>query len=309
MQSRRKERNNNKTQTPTIKKTTIMKRYIIMFMAVAAILASCNSDDMHEADDMSVTTITFTMTGDFQLTAHDFTRSLEVDGKTMTDVWVFDYMGGILQRQVHQTSADADFGTPTLSLALGEHHIYFVASRGTGATLNTDAHTLTFTKVLDNFWKDYAITITGGTDSGSRAVVLDRIVTKLKVVFSDAIPTGSATFNVTPAAWHYGFDYMTGNPTAATASQNIAVNIPNTSIGVTGESVSIYGFSGTTEWTTDITINCKKNDDTVLGSATITSAPFVRNRVSEYTGPLFGDNGSMTLSLNATWNDSYQGSW
>jgi hypothetical protein len=170
-----------------------MKRYIIMFMAVAAILASCNSDDMHEADAMSVTTITFTMTGDFQLTAHDFTRSLEADGKTMTDVWVFDYMGGILQQQVHQTSADADFGTPTLSLALGEHHIYFVASRGTGATLNTDAHTLTFTKVLDNFWKDYAITITGGTDSGSRAVVLDRIVTKLKVVFSDEPPCGSLT--------------------------------------------------------------------------------------------------------------------
>jgi hypothetical protein len=214
-----------------------------------------------------------------------------------------------LQQQVHQTSADADFGQPTLSLALGEHHIYFVASRGTGAILDTDAHTLTFTRVLDNFWKDYAITITGGTTSGSRAVALDRIVTKLKVVFSDAIPTGAATFNITPSAWHYGFDYTTGNPTASTASQNIVVNIPNTSIGAAGESVSIFGFSGTTEWITDIAINCKNNDDTVLGSATITSAPFVRNRVSEYTGPLFGDNGSMTLSLNATWDDSYHGTW
>lgn len=286
-----------------------MKYYIITALAVAAILTACNSDDMHETDATSTTTITFSMTGDFQLNAHNFTRSLEADSKTMTDVWVFDYVGGVLQQQVHQTSADADFGTPTLSLALGEHHIYFVASRGTGATLDTDAHTLTFTKVLDNFWKGYAITITGGTASGSRAVALDRIVTKLKVVFSDAIPTGASTFNITPSVWHYGFDYTTGNPTAATASQNIVVNVPNTSIGVAGESVNIYGFSGTAEWTTDIAINCKKNDDTVLGSATITAAPFVRNRVSEYTGPLFGDNGSMTLSLNATWDDNYQGSW
>ena len=129
------------------------------------------------------------------------------------------------------------------------------------------------------------------------------------MVFSDAIPADAATFNVIPSVWHYGFDYTTGNPTAATASQNIVVNIPNASIGAAGESISIYGFSGTTEWITDIAINCKNNDDTVLGSATITDAPFVRNRVSEYTGPLFGDNGSMTLSLNATWNDSYQGSW
>ena len=286
-----------------------MKHYIITALAVAAILTACNSDDMHEADATSTTTITFSMTGDFRLTAHDFPRSLEADGKTMTDVWVLDYVGGVLQQQVHQTSADADFGTPTLSLGLGDHHIYFVASRGTGAILDTDAHTMTFTKVLDDFWKDYAITITGGTASGSRSVALDRIVTKLKVVFSDAIPTGAATFNVTPSVWHYGFDYTTGNPTAATASQNIVVNIPNASIGVAGESVNIYGFSGTTEWTTDIAINCKKNDDTVLGSATITAAPFVRNRVSEYTGPLFGDNGSMTLSLNTEWDESYHGTW
>lgn len=286
-----------------------MKQYIFTALAVAALMTACNSDNDHEAEATSTTTITFSMIGDFQLSTHDFTRSLEADGKTMTDVWVLDYVGGVLQQQVHQTSADADFGQPTLSLALGEHHIYFVASRGTGAILDTDAHTLTFTRVLDNFWKDYAITITGGTTSGSRAVVLDRIVTKLKVVFSDAIPTGAATFNVTPSVWYYGFDYTTGNPTAATVSQNIVVNIPNTSIGVAGESVGIFGFSGTTEWTTDIAISCKKNDDTVLGSATITAAPFVRNRVSEYTGPLFGDNGSMTLSLNAAWDESYQGTW
>jgi hypothetical protein len=140
-----------------------MKQYIFTALAVAALMTACNSENDHEAEATSTTTITFSMIGDFQLSTHDFTRSLEADGKTMTDVWVLDYVGGVLQQQVHQTSADADFGQPTLSLALGEHHIYFVASRGTGAILDTDAHTLTFTRVLDNFWKDYAITITGGT--------------------------------------------------------------------------------------------------------------------------------------------------
>ena len=288
-----------------------MKKNIFALFILALCLTACSSDDAPsmETVDSEKVAVTFNVSGDFTLSTSPITRALTADGKEMTDVWVLDYVGGVLQQQVHQTSADADFGTPTLSLGLGDHHIYFVASRGTGAILDTDAHTMTFTKVLDNFWKDYAITITGGTASGSRAVALDRIVTKLKVVFSDAIPTGAATFNVTPSVWHYGFDYTTGNPTAATASQNIVVNIPNASIGVAGESGSIYGFSGMTEWVTDIAINCKKNDDTVLGSATITSAPFVRNRVSEYTGPLFGDSGAMTLSLNATWDDSYNGAW
>ena len=286
-----------------------MKQQILTAIAVATILTACNSDDMHEADATSTTTITFSMTGDFQLTAHDFTRSLEADGKTMTDVWVLDYVGGELKQQLHQTSDDADFGSPTMGLSLGTHHIYFIASRGAGAVLNTTAHALTFTSVRDTFWKDYEITISSGTSSGNRSVALDRIVTKLKLTFTDAIPEGAATFNVTPSAWYYGVDYTTGEPSAVTANGTITVNIPTSEIRMVNEAVSIFGFSSATEWTTDIAVDCKSSDSGVLGSATIAAAPFVRNRVSEYTGQLFGENGSMTLSLNATWDDSYQGSW
>ena len=286
-----------------------MRQQILTALAVAAILTACNSDDMHEADATSTTTITFSMTGDFHLNTHDFTRSLEADGKTMTDVWVLDYVGGELKQQLHQTSDDADFGSPTMRLSLGTHHIYFIASRGAGAVLNTTTHALTFTSVRDTFWKDYEITISSGTSSGNRSVVLDRIVTKLKLTFTDAIPEGAATFNVTPSSWYYGVDYTTGEPSEATVNGTITVNIPSSEIGVVNEAVSIFGFSSTTEWTTDVAVHCKTSDSRVIGSATISAAPFVRNRISEYTGPLFGDNGSMTLSLNTDWITSYIGTW
>ena len=278
---------------------------------MAATMAACsNSDDELSVGDGSPVAITFAISGDFTLNAYDFTRSLTADGKDMTDVWVLDYVDGTLVQQLHQSdNTAADFGTPTLNLAIGTHHIYFVASRGFAATLNTDDHTLTFGTVRDTFWKDYAITITSGTASSSRSVTLDRVVTKLKVVFSDAIPAGATTFNITPTTWYYGINYTTGEPISATPSQSITVNIPSSENGVIGETVSIFGFSSATEWTTNIAINCKAANNDVLGSATITSAPFVRNRVSEYTGQLFGDNGSMTLSLNATWDDSYTGTW
>jgi hypothetical protein len=138
---------------------------------------------------------------------------------------------------------------------------------------------------------------------------LDRVVTNLKLIFSDAIPTGAATFNVTPATWYYGFNYQTGEPTAAANRQITTVNIPSSEIGVVNETVSIFGFSSATEWTTDVSVDCKTSDGGVIGSATIAAAPFVRNRVSEYTGPLFGENGSMTLSLNTDWSTSYTGTW
>lgn len=287
------------------------KIFMTALMAVALVMTACSNDsDEQFAPDGSPVKMTFAITGDFTLTTTAMTRAaLQADGKDMTDVWVLDYMDGTLVQQLHQTAADDDFGTPTLSLAIGTHHVYIIASRGQSPTLDTDAHTLTFAKVLDTFWTDCELTVTSGTTSGSRAVALDRIVTKLKVLFTDAIPTGAATFSITPAAWHYGLDYTTGNPTAATASQAVTVNIPSTSIGKTGESINVFGFSGPTEWTTDVAISCKDGDGNVLGSAVIDNAPFLRNRVSEYTGPLFSAGSGMTLSLNATWSDAYIGEW
>ena len=285
-----------------------MKHLYILILA--ALFTACNNEDEDPSACDSVAKITFTISGDFTLNTHDFTRSLTADGKDMTDIWILDYVDGTLVQQLHQSdNTSADFGTPTLSLSIGTHHVYFVASRGTSATLNTDAHTIIFGKTLDTFWKDYAITITNGTASGSRSVTLDRVVTKLKLVFSDAIPIGAVSFNITPTTWYYGINYQIGEPCAAATSQAVTVNIPSSEIGVINEAVSVFGFSSAAEWTTDIAMDCKAANDDVLGSATITAAPFVRNRVSEYTGPLFGDSGTMTLSINTTWNDIYQGTW
>ena len=284
---------------------------LLLALAVGTMTACTSDNDPAVVGDGSAVAVKFTVSGDFTLTnTHDMTRALTADGKDMTDLWVFDYIGTECQQTIHQTSSDPDFGAPTLSLGLGNHHIYFVASRSTGATLDTDSKTLTFAKVLDTFYKDYPITITAATASGdSRSVSLDRVVTKLKVTFTDEIPANAATFNVTPALWYYGIDYTTGQPTSATANQAITLNIPTSSIGKTGEYINVYGFSGTTEWTTDIALNCKTASGDILGQGTIAAAPFVRNRVSEYAGPLFGDNGGFALSLNSAWDDSYQGSW
>jgi hypothetical protein len=163
--------------------------------------------------------------------------------------------------------------------------------------------------VLDTFYKDYEITITSGTSSGSRNVALDRVVTKLKLVISDAIPDGASTLNITPTTWYYALNYQTGAPASAASSQAIVINIPASNIGKTGIDASVYGFSSSTEWNTNVAVSCKAANNDVLGSASLTDVPLVRNRVTEYTGPLFGDSGAMTVSLNTAWDDAYQGQW
>ena len=296
--------------------TTLVTVFAIALMAV--FLTSCSREDcpeLHESRlDIGINgdsigdlaTINFVCRGDFEM--RPFTRSLEADGKSMTDLWVLDYIGTTLAQQIHQVSTDTNFGTPTLNLAVGNHHIYFVASRGIGAILDTDANTLTFATVRDTFWKDVAISVTASSN-GSRTVTLDRCVTKLTIAFTDAIPEGASTINMTPSTWYYGINYTTGDPTAAIASQAITINIPASYIGQTGIEASIFSFSSTKEWVTDVAIVSKKSDNTILGSASLTDVPLKRNRVTSFTGPLFSSNRTTAVSLSTEWLDNYASTW
>ena len=272
-------------------------------------LFSCADDDQPVVNYQSETVpITFACSGDFTLSTQAMTRSLEADGKELTDIWILDYQGTNILQQLHQVSTDIDFGTPTLNLSVGSHNLYFIASRGASPTLSTADHTITFGKVLDTFYKSISLDVSA-TSGGTQTITLERCVTKLKIVFEDEIPTGAASFNVTPTTWYYGIDYTTGLPTDATPSQAITVNIPSSSIGKSGESVNIYGFSGIDEWATNITLDCKASDNSILGNATITTAPLKRNRITSFSGPLFSGQSAMTLALSSDWIPEYTATW
>ena len=155
---------------------------------------------------------------------------------------------------------------------------------------------------------DYEINVTA-TSNGSRSVTLERIVTKFTAIVTDAIPEDASTFNMTPSQWYYGWDYVAGTPTTATTSQAITINIPASEIGKTDESLSIFGFSSDTEWTTDVTLNCNTSTGAVLGTATISDVPLKQNRITTFSGPLFSANGLTSVSLSTDWLDDYTGTW
>ena len=254
---------------------------------------------------------TFTLKGDFgdEWKAVGSRAYLAADGKDLTDVWVLDYVGGELVQQIHQDDNTAeDFGKPVLQLAYGEHHVYFVASRGTTPTLNTTAGTITWAKPSDTFYKDYEVNVVA-TSNGNRAVTLDRVATKLKLTITDEIPATCAEVGVTPATWYYGWNYVDGTPTASQQTERV-VAVPANVIGTSGELVvTIFGLSAADEWTTNVIVSGKTSAHAVIGTATITDAPFRANRSTEYSGPLFGAGGVATMSLSSEWLDSHIGTW
>ena len=281
----------------------------IGLMAIAVMAAGCSegADEVMNQERGKVMT-TFACQGDFGNAT--FTRgALTADDKSMTDLWVLDYVGGTLVQQLHQVSTDADFGTPSLNLDYGAHHVYFVASRGEGATLSTAEHNIAWTKPSDTFYKDFQITVSAGTSSAHN-VTLERVVTRLRVTVADEIPAGIASITVTPTTWYYGIDYLTGGPAAAQASAPRTIAIPDSKVGTTEQTnVSIYGFSSATEWTTDVSVVAKNQSDAVIGTANIEDAPFKANRSTNCTGNLFVNAGGFALALSGEWDTEFAGSW
>ena len=291
-----------------------MKKYMLMAFAVALFTACEKVDIPDNASEEPASVVegktkkfTFTVKGDFGTPT--FTRGyLQADGKDMTDLWVFDYVDGAMVQQLHQTNDDEDFGTPTMNLSHGAHHIYFVASRGVSPTITTESHTIIWGTVRDTFWKDYEVSV-AATSNGNRAVTLDRVATKMMVTITDEVPSGCASITITPTMWYYGLNYVDGSVVSA-QEKAISVTVPSSYDGTSGElTVSIFGIGNATEYTTDVSIVAKDGDENVIGSATLEDAPFRRNRATEYSGHMFGSGGAWACALNTTWLEAETLTW
>lgn len=270
-------------------------------MLLVAMVAACEKPAINEA---GVKNVTFAVSGDFANPR--FTRSMMADGKEMTDLLVYDYVGDALVQEVHQTADDEDFGTPTIPLAYGEHRIYFVASRGQGMTVSNTV--VSWTKPSDTFWT--ALTLNVSPDSpGEQSVTLNRVATRLRLVVIDKVPAGVATLSIQPSQWWRAIDYTSGMALQA-SNEEITIDVPASYIGTEGQLVATtYCLSDEDEWMTDVVLAAKDADGEVINSVTIQQAPFLRNRVTEYSGRLFSSSSGLSVSLNDTWLPSYTAEW
>ena len=270
-----------------------------MLAAGALLFAACCKDTA----ETPTKSVTFNCSGDWTQN----TKDLTANGSSMTDVWVFDYVDNTLIQTIHQDdNTAADFGSPSLDLSFGTHTLYFVASRGLTPTVNTTAHTITWVKPYDTFHK--ALTLTVDNSTGSQSVTLERMVGKLKMTINDAIATGTTQFIVTPATWYYGMDYTDGSPTASASNQAITISCPSNYVGESGKFLTVFTFSSSAQWNTNITL-AASNGTNIISSVSIPNVPIQRNRSTEYSGNLFTNNGSSTLTLNDTWGDPITGTW
>ena len=286
----------------------------MMALAAATMLAACTKNDEPEASpSFQITipsdsiethaTINFCFGGDVAITGMTRATLAELN---LTDVWVFDYVGGQLQATTHQTASDASFGSPTLTVDYGDHTFYFVASRGDTPTI--DGTTISWAKPSDTFWATLSLTVSPGS-SITQAVSLHRVAARLRITVTEEIPATLASLSVTPSHWYYGLDYLTGD--AADDRQTArTVNVPASYVGTTGQLVaSFFTISPSTQWTTDITLKATGTDNSTLTSISIKDVPMQRNHVTSYDGSILNTWRSITLTSDDEWVEDDAVTW
>lgn len=291
---------------------------VIALSLLTMCMTSCSrddGDDGYAALDISMkipsdtiknhATITFDFGGN-AFSLHAMTRATLTE-LSMTDLWIFDYMGDVLQQSIHQSSTDATFGTPSLSLEYGAHSFYFVASRGSEPVVDTDAKTITWGSVRDTFHGTLSLDVQPNSGS-SQSVSLSRCVGRLRVSATDVIPEGTSKLVVSPSSWYYGLNYNTGEVVSNGATP-LFVNIPDSYIGTSNLVASFYTISSASSWQTDMTVALMATDESTIGSVTISGVTLQRNHVTSYAGGIVGAGRSLTIGSDDEWVEDDSVNW
>lgn len=285
---------------------------ILLALAVAMMMTACECEHEELADaDIEINIPTDSMKNHATInfvcspyTMRAMTRAT-LSELSLTDLWVFDYVGGALKNTTHQLISDAAFGSPSLDLEYGSHTLYFVASRG--ADPSVSGQVITWSSVRDTFWASLSLDVEPMTAT-SQSVALSRVVARLRIAVTDPVPTGAAKLNVTPSQWYLGLDYTTGEPSSP-SSPSLGVSIPSSYIGTTSLNASFYTVSSVALWQTDVAVAITSANDAVLGSVLLPDVPFQRNHVTNYQGSVMSSGRSVTVTSDDEWIEDDTVTW
>lgn len=274
------------------------------------VLASCEKVNVQEIinnqqqEEKRTKDFVFHLKGDF-LTSYDEmgTRaSVRLENETtpsVTDLWVLDYVDGVLVQQVHQVPEDENWGRPQMALTYGHHDIKFIASKGTTPVLTASA--LSWAKVLDTFTLNYPIDVTASSN-GNRAPELKRAVSGVTVVMTDVVPSNAKSIKV---------EYMRSQSLAlpslvasAASLSGVENDFPASWVGQTG-SFSVYTLCPTDEMTTDVHVVVTAKDGSTISDFTVADVALKKNRMTVLTGECFGRGSGFSVAIDDAWEESF----
>jgi len=272
-----------------------MKKYLFFSAIVALLFVSCKGKN--EPVQVQQHQVTFRVpelaVETEPMNAPDVRRVAPLtdeDGSQMTDLILFDGATYLMRQQ----NIDPNFGTVTVMLTAGEHHLHFVATRST--ELSYSEGVLNCASLRSTFGKHYDINVTGGSDE---YVTMDRLTGMVVITIEDEIPAGAANLRI-----QFGDYYKGLNPTTFAGVRSgefdqtvsIASKVGQTDVQYKLPVLApVYG----TESTTTYTLTATNGSGDIIGQATGTM-PIKSNTKTLLHGNLFVGTRSF-ISLATSW--------
>lgn len=263
-----------------------------MIALASMVLTACSSDNMEELGVMNDPTDVQMTFSPYTMEAMTRTAVSIADLVTKLDVWIYE--SGSEVTAIHQTIADASFGSITVTLDKTKTYtLYAVAHKADGATLSDGVISFSDDKVTHAMF--YTTTFSPATTT-SLSCLMTRIVADFRLEITDDIPTSAVKFRFTVSGVYDRWNVATG------ATHSID-RVSTINYGGTSAIFNVYAIVTDAQTTHDIIVEALDENDGVVQSRTFVDVPLRNGYKTNYRGTFFIDTPmSMSFTVN-DWNE------
>lgn len=283
-----------------------MKRTITTAFAVAAIMTAAvmttacsnDSDDLTSGDDFTAgdgsavakTEVTLTFSP-YTMEAMTRTATSIASVVTHLDVWLVE---GSNTTAIHQTTADATFGTVTTTLDKTKTYtLYAVGHKADGATLSDGVISFTDDKVTHSMF--YTTTFSPATTT-SLSCLMTRIVADFRLEITDDIPTSVKKLRFTVSEVFDRWSVTDGGTHQLDRTSLITYN-------GTSAVFNIYAIVTDAQTTHTVTVTALDENDQEVQTRTFADVPLRNGYKTNYRGTFFIDSGVSASFTVDDWNE------
>ena len=273
----------------------------VFFAAVACVLAACSKDASDEtsvangsaAGNQTAVVLTFSPYDVSPMLAPGRRAAASIAGVVNhLDVWLYE--SGTEAAAVHQTSADAGFGTVAITLDKTKTYtLYAVGHKADGATLADGVISFTDDKVTHSMF--YTTTFSPSTTT-ELSCLMSRIVADFRLEITDDIPTECKSLRFTINGVYDRWNVSTGGTHSLDRVSTI-------SYGGTSAIFNVYAIVTDAQTTHDILVEALDANGDVLQSRTFAAVPLRNGYKTNYKGTFFIDTPATASFLVDDWNE------
>ena len=264
-------------------------------MALAALwLVGCSeqSEQTEQSDELTKVSLSFSPYEQSAMARTTRAASSIAGIVTHLDVWIYE--SGSEVADIHQTSADADFGSLSVTLDKTKTYtLYAIGHKADGATLSDGVIAFTDDKVTHSMF--YSTTFSPATTT-ELSCLMQRIVADFRLDITDDFPAECKSLRFTIANVFERWTVSTGGTHSLDRVSTITY-------GGTSSIFNVYAIVTDAQTTHDILVEALDENDGVVQSRTFAAVPLRNGYKTTYRGTFFIDTPATASFLVDDWNE------